>query len=248
MDECIPSQVNIFFLPSSPNFIVELSQIYRFISYIRELVSFPCRIPFSIVFLPNGPIFDPGQILPVTIVRMIFSFPPAQPDNVPWSPNWPLAAIHNLWMWFGHKTQEWNGRVMEFGWSRCSFYFSANANLSQRIFLCSERLASLPPSSKRYKSTVMALWQSVGVFLGDWQTTPASTMRGIQKTIKSMCSRGQIVSFLPFSPWFLGSPCLLVPQAVEHSNIKCQRMFKWACGGRGKAGILGQRADGRPVT
>lgn len=80
------------------------------------------------------------------------------------------------------------------------------------------------------------------------QTTPARTVHRIQPTVKSVCSRGQIISFLPFIPDILGSPCLLLPQARGHNRVKCQRNFKWVCGGRGKAGILGQRADGRPVT
>lgn len=46
--------------------------------------------------MPNGPAFDPGPKLPVSVVAVIFPLPrPARSDSGPWSPNWGLAVIHD---------------------------------------------------------------------------------------------------------------------------------------------------------
>lgn len=154
---------SVLLLPSPPHGIVVLSQIHGFISYVRELVAFYCCIPFSIVFFLNGPGSDPGQMLPVAIVRMILFF------FLSLVRRWPVVSKLGfgrdswlLWVQFRKKTQEWKGHIIEFGWSRCCFS-SANANPSQRICLYSQRMASVPPCSKRYKVMVMHIWRVLGL-------------------------------------------------------------------------------------
>lgn len=78
MGERVASQVGI----SPPQPSTWLSQIRGFISYIRGLVAFYCCIPFSIVVLPRGPVFDPGQMSPATIVRVLFPFPAWSDDGL----------------------------------------------------------------------------------------------------------------------------------------------------------------------
>lgn len=134
------------------------------------------------------------------------------PDVVrlcPWFLDWDLAVSPwPLWVELANKTQEWNGHILEFGWSRYSFYSSTNANLSQGISLYSERMTCIPPFSKRYKWwCIFDTW--VGFYLGDRQTTPQIQCTESSKQWRAVCSRGQIVRFLPFSPSFLGSPCLV---------------------------------------
>ena len=72
-----------------------MSQIHGFISYIRELVAFYCRIPFSTGLFPNGPAFDPGQMLPATIVRMILFLSLPGQTVARGRLNWDLAVIHD---------------------------------------------------------------------------------------------------------------------------------------------------------
>ena len=63
-----------------------------------------------------------------------------------------------LWVQLSDKAQEWHGRIVEFGWSRCHFYPSANAHVPQRLFLYSERMTSLPASSERDGVAVTHVW------------------------------------------------------------------------------------------
>lgn len=77
---------------------------------------------------------------------------------------------------------------------------------------------------------------------------PLQTMHGIQLTIKnSLCAWPD--RLLPSCPaWAFEKFLLMNSTGCGTQPIICQRMFRWLCGGRGKAGILSQGADGRPMT
>lgn len=77
---------------------------------------------------------------------------------------------------------------------------------------------------------------------------PLQTMHGIQLTIKnSLCAWPD--HLLPSCPaWVFEKFLLMNSTGCGTQPIICQRMFRWLCGGRGKAGILSQGADGRPMT
>lgn len=77
---------------------------------------------------------------------------------------------------------------------------------------------------------------------------PLQTMHGIQLTIKnSLCAWPD--HLLPSCPAWVFEKFLLMNSTGSGTQpIICQRMFRWLCGGRGKAGILSQGADGWPMT
>jgi hypothetical protein len=95
-------------------------------------------VPFSVVFLPLGPVFDPGQIWAVTTVRM------AQPGSGPWSPDWNLTVTHGSWEWSwtvklrnGMATLE---NLLEAG----AVFIPLPVQIHPREFLYSERMVSMP--------------------------------------------------------------------------------------------------------
>jgi len=142
-------------------------------------------------------VFDPGQMLPVTIVRMIFFPFPARSDDGLWSLNWDLAVIHDCCEYSsGIKLR--NGRAILWNLVEAGVVFLLlPMQIYPREFVFTHKewpLFHLALKGTRARGCIFDM------HLGDWQTTPASTMCGIQQTIKSVCSRGRIVNFLPFSP------------------------------------------------
>lgn len=154
-----------------------MSQILGLLSYIRELVAFYCCIPLSTGLFPNGPAFDPGQMLPATIVRMIFFLSLPGQTVARGLLNWDLAVIHDC--------PEYSS-VIKLRHGRAMFWNLVEAGgvlILLPMQICPRELVLTkngPLHHLALKGTrsPQCLFE-VFVGLGDRQATPASTVCGI---------------------------------------------------------------------
>lgn len=77
---------------------------------------------------------------------------------------------------------------------------------------------------------------------------PQQTMHGTPLTIKSSLCAWPDHLLPSCSAWVFEQSLLMNSTGCGTQHINGQRMFRWMCGGRGKAEIQSQGADGWPTT